>query len=146
MRYHIPAHSVSLDAPDVHIFHQALPKTLIRSSDSRTLIGFLRRMKKLSALCSKNRVNLWTRIFSISSACLILMLMRTELTEGSIRTRSFSLRATVRGVSRTSGELRASISLSGHTAVSLGMPWNFWCRTLTEHYAFPKSEKQSWIE
>lgn len=48
------------------------------------------------------RVNLWHRIRSISSACLILMLIRIELTEGSISTRSFSLRDIVRGLSRTS--------------------------------------------
>ena len=75
-----------------------------------TLIGFLLRMKKLSALCSRNRVNLCTRIFSTSSACLIRMLTRTLLTLGSIKTRSFSLRATVSGVSSTSGEVRASTS------------------------------------
>jgi len=39
-----------------------------------TLIGFLRRIKKDSARWFKNRVNLWTRMDSISSACLILML------------------------------------------------------------------------
>jgi len=47
---------------------------------------------------------------SISSACLIRMLTRTLLTLGSIKTFSFSLRATVSGLSRTSGELAASIS------------------------------------
>lgn len=75
-----------------------------------TLMGFLLKMKKLSALCSKKRVNLCTRMFSISSACLILMLMRTELMDGSMSTRSFSLRATVSGVNRTSGLVRASTS------------------------------------
>lgn len=76
----------------------------------RTLIGFLLRMKKDSARCSKNRVNLCTRMCSISSACLILMLMRTLLMLGSMRTRSFSLRAIVKGVRRTSGDVRASTS------------------------------------
>jgi hypothetical protein len=75
-----------------------------------TLTGFRRRMKKDSALCVRKRVNLWTRMFSISSACLILMLTRTLLTLGSMRTFSFSLRATVKGFNRTSGELWASIS------------------------------------
>lgn len=55
-------------------------------------------------------MNLCTKIFSISSACLILMLTRMLFTLGSIRTLSFSLRETVRGLSKTSGELAASIS------------------------------------
>jgi hypothetical protein len=77
---------------------------------AHTLIGFLLKIKKASARCVKKRVNLWTRIFSISSACLILMLIRTLLILGSMRTRSFSLRATVRGVRSTSGDVCASIS------------------------------------
>lgn len=40
----------------------------------RTLIGFLRRIKKDSARWFRNRVNLCTKMDSISSACLILML------------------------------------------------------------------------
>lgn len=75
-----------------------------------TLMGFLLRMKKASALWVRKRVNLWTRMFSISSACLILMLIRTLLMLGSMRTRSFSLRATTRGFRRTSGEVWASTS------------------------------------
>ena len=75
-----------------------------------TLTGFLRNIKKASARCVRNLVNLWTRICSISSACLILMLTRTLLTLGSIKTRSFSFRAIERGLRRTSGELAASIS------------------------------------
>ena len=71
----------------------------------RTLTGFLLRTMKLSARCIMNRVNLWHSIRSISSACLILMLMRTELTEGSMRTRSFSFREMVRGFKRTSFEV-----------------------------------------
>lgn len=67
-------------------------------------------MKNASALWVKNRVNLCTSIFSISSACLILMLTRILLMLGSIRTFSFSFRDTVRGFRRTSGELAASIS------------------------------------
>lgn len=69
-----------------------------------TLIGFLRSTMKPSARCIKNRVNLWHRIRSISSACLILMLTRMEFTEGSMSTRSFSLRDIVRGFSNTSLE------------------------------------------
>lgn len=67
-------------------------------------------MKKDSARCVKNRVNLCTRMCSISSACFILMLTRILLMLGSISTRSFSLRAIVSGVNSTSGEVCASIS------------------------------------
>lgn len=67
-------------------------------------------MKKASALCVKNRVNLCTRMCSISSACFIFMLIRTLLTLGSMKTLSFSFRDTVSGFSNTSGELAASIS------------------------------------
>lgn len=49
-----------------------------------------------------NRVNLWHSILSISSACLILMLSRIELIDGSMRTRSFSLREIINGLSKTS--------------------------------------------
>ena len=75
-----------------------------------TLTGFRRRMKKASALCVRNLVNLCTRMCSISSACLILILTRTLFMLGSMKTFSFSFRATVRGLSKTSGELAASIS------------------------------------
>lgn len=67
-------------------------------------------MKKASALCVKNLVNLCTSMFSISSACLILMLIRTLFTLGSIRTFSFSFLDTIKGLRRTSGQLAASIS------------------------------------
>jgi hypothetical protein len=75
-----------------------------------TSIGFLLRMKKGSALCVKNRVNLCTKICSISSACFILMLTRTLFTDGSMRTRSSWFRDTVNGLRMSSGEVRASIS------------------------------------
>ena len=67
-----------------------------------TFTGFRRSTTKFSALCIINRVNLWHNIRSISSACLILMLNRIELIEGSIRTRSFSFLEIVRGLRRTS--------------------------------------------
>ena len=67
-------------------------------------------MKKASALCVRNRANLWTKMCSISSACLILMLTRTEFMLDSMSTRSFSLRATISGARTTSGEVCASIS------------------------------------
>ena len=67
-------------------------------------------MEKASALCVKNLVNLCTKMFSISSACFILMLTLTLLMLGSMSTFSFSFRETVRRFNRTSGELAASIS------------------------------------
>jgi hypothetical protein len=47
-------------------------------------------------------VNLWHRIRSISSACLILMLIRIELIEGSMRTRSASFLEIETGFNKTS--------------------------------------------
>ena len=85
-------------------------KFVIKNEISYPLIGFLLKMTKLSALCCKNRVNLWTRMCSISSACLILILIRTLLMLGSINTLSFSLRDTVSGFRITSGDDAASIS------------------------------------
>lgn len=82
----------------------------MRLPGSHTLTGFRRKMKNDSALCVKNLVNLWTKICSISSACLIRILTRTLLTLGSIKTFSFSFLATVNGFNSTSGELAASIS------------------------------------
>lgn len=88
----------------------AASKSADQPLQPHTLIGFRLRMKKDSARCSKNRVNLCTRMCSISSACLILMLIRTLLMLGSMRTRSFSFRAIVRGARRTSGDVLASTS------------------------------------
>jgi hypothetical protein len=92
----------------------ASPNTQIcdwyNSEEVRTFTGFLRKMKKDSARCVKNRVNLCTNMLSISSACFMRMLTRTLLTLGSMKTFSFSLRATVKGLSKSSGELAASIS------------------------------------
>jgi hypothetical protein len=67
-----------------------------------TGIGFLRKITKFSARIIKKRVSLWARRVSISSACLILILMRRELMDGSIRTCSFSLRLIITGVKRAS--------------------------------------------
>lgn len=74
----------------------------VKSQTTLTAIGFLLRIMKLSARPVMNLVNLWQRIFSISSACLMAILTRTELMDGSIRTRSLSFREMVRGVRRTS--------------------------------------------
>lgn len=49
-----------------------------------TLTGLRRKIKNDSARCCKNLVNLWTRIRSISSACLMEMLTRTLFTDVSI--------------------------------------------------------------
>jgi hypothetical protein len=103
----------------------------------QTLTGFLLKIKKASALCVKKRVNLWTRICSISSACLILMLMRTLFILGSISTRSFSFRATVNGFSSTSGEVCASIS--GTLCRS-----EVWDAKLERHSAEVREERTHW--
>lgn len=71
----------------------------------RTAIGFRLSTTKLSARPVMKRVNLWHRMRSMSSACLILIDSRMELTEGSIRTFSVSDRVMVRGVRRTSGDV-----------------------------------------
>eukprot|EP00732_Lithocolla_globosa_P005744 Lithocolla_globosa_v1_NODE_6172_length_1125_cov_102.966355.p2 type:complete len:102 gc:universal NODE_6172_length_1125_cov_102.966355:738-1043(+) len=73
-------------------------------------MAFLLKTTKLSARIIKKRVNLWHRIFSISSACLILMLTRRELMEPSILTCSFSFLLMTMGVNKTSLLARASIS------------------------------------
>lgn len=85
-----------------------------------TSTGFLLKMKKFSALIIMKRMNLWHRIFSISSACksksqhhshcsrsevsvndlptcLTAMLTLTELMEPSIKTFSLSLRLIITG-------------------------------------------------
>lgn len=56
--------------------------------------AFLRMTMNCSARCIRNRVNLWHKFSSISSACLILIETRTELMDGSIRQYSFSVRET----------------------------------------------------
>jgi hypothetical protein len=90
-----------------------------------TLMGFLRRTMKLSARCIRNRVNLWQRMRSISSACLILMLTRIELTEGSISTRSFSFRDIVNGFRRTSLDPLRAIRQRGVAQVMHSRDFHF---------------------
>ena len=63
-----------------------------------------------SLLCMRKRVNLWQRISSISSACLMLMETRTEFTDGSIRQRSCSVLQIVIGLRRSSLDARVSTS------------------------------------
>ena len=75
----------------------------------QTLTGFLLKTTKLSARCIMNLVNLWHKILSISSACLILMLTRMEFTEGSISTRSFSFLEIVSGLRRTSFDVLCGV-------------------------------------
>lgn len=73
------------------------------AQETRTGRGVRRRMTKPSARIIMKRVNLWQRIFSISSACLIEIEIRIELIEGSMSTLSDSLRDTIRGLRSTSG-------------------------------------------
>ena len=92
-----------------------------------TLMGFLRSTMKPSARCIKNRVNLWHRIRSISSACLILMLTRIEFTEGSMSTRSFSFRDIVRGFNSTSLEPLLGSAVPKTEDMRMRSPdFNFW--------------------
>lgn len=67
-----------------------------------TSTGFRLKTTKFSALIIMNLINLWQRIFSISSACLIEILMRTELIEASINTFSFSFLEITTGLSNNS--------------------------------------------
>lgn len=94
--------------------------------DELTSTGFLLRITKLSALCIKNLVNLWLKSLSISSACLILMLNRIELTEGSIRTLSFSFLEMIRGWSKTSFEDLASTSGSDRSQIDTIQDEKIW--------------------
>jgi hypothetical protein len=55
-----------------------------------------------SARCIKKAVNFRHKIISISSACLILIETRTELMEGSMRHRSFSVLEIVNGCNKSS--------------------------------------------
>ncbi len=70
--------------------------------DELTLTGFRLSITKLSARIIMNRMNLCERMRSISSAFFTAMLMRIELTELSMSTRSFSLRLITTGLSRSS--------------------------------------------
>lgn len=110
MLQHLLGMEVGDEEGDVITLAVLACRKLLSPLPPHTLTGFLRRMKKASALCVRKRVNLCTRMCSISSACLIFILIRTLLMLGSIRTLSFSFLDTVRGFSSTSGELAASIS------------------------------------
>ena len=91
MRYHIPI--------------TTLIKLIMIGKEETTGTGFLLRIIKFSARPVKNLVNLCARIRSISSACLILILIRIELIDGSIRTCSFSFRAMCIGFSMISDDV-----------------------------------------
>jgi len=65
-------------------------------------MGFLRSTMKFSARIIMNRMNFLQRIFSMSSACLTAMLIRTELMDVSMNTRSFSFLEMTTGVRRSS--------------------------------------------
>lgn len=77
----------------------------IRCSRGLTGIAFLLKMTNPSARMVMNLVNFLHKILSISSACLIQMDSRIELMDGSMRTRSDSLREMRRGWRRVSCEL-----------------------------------------
>jgi hypothetical protein len=66
------------------------------------LMGFLRKITKLSALCAMNLTNFLHKIPSSSSDCLILMLILRELIEPSTRTRSFAFLLITRGCNNSS--------------------------------------------
>ena len=66
-----------------------------------TSTGFRRRIAKFSARCIRNRVTFLHSTFSISSDCLILILTRTELMDGSIKHLSLSVRQIRIGVNFT---------------------------------------------
>ena len=70
---------------------------------------------KLSARCMIIRENLFARIASISSICLTLMLIRTELTAVSIITYSFSERWMTIGLSSSSRLVLRRIRLGALT-------------------------------
>jgi hypothetical protein len=69
---------------------------------ARTSTARLRRMMNWSARCIRKRENLRARMRSRSSACLIFTLIRTELTDGSMKTFSCSLRQIVSAFSSSS--------------------------------------------
>jgi hypothetical protein len=77
----------------------------IRCSRGLTGIAFLLKMTNPSARMVMNLVNFLHKILSISSACLMQMDSRIELMDGSMRTRSDSLREMRRGWRRVSCEL-----------------------------------------
>jgi hypothetical protein len=100
---------------------------LMKTDMKRTGTGFLRKTMKLSALCIMNRVNLLHNIRSISSACLTLMLNLIELTDGSIKTRSFSFREMIRGFRRTSLDVLKQMNEVACTSSRVHVrAFNFW--------------------
>lgn len=112
-----------------------------------TSIGFLRKITKFSALNIKKRENLWHNIRSRSSACLILMLTRTEFTEGSIRTFSFSLRLITKGFINTSFDFlykTNSESIKSWHFTSLPN-MNHTLIQLQVYYVFQQLEKRSFL-
>lgn len=117
------SHSSARRHPLGHIPTRHPPILLLLSATPEkhsrlTAIGLLLRMTNPSARIIMNRVNFLQRIFSISSACLMAMDKRRELTDGSMRTRSCSLRETMRGWSRTSGDALFTVSFDVHRVPS----------------------------
>lgn len=89
-----------------------------------TCIGVRLNIIKFSARNIIKRINLWQRIFSISSACLTAILTRIEFTELSIKTFSFSLRLIMIGVK--SNSLLLLTSISGLLCRSITWEEKFW--------------------
>ena len=85
-------------------------KLVMRKLMSYPSRGFLRRMKKCSALIITKLMNFLHKIFSSSSACLMAMDTRIELTDPSIKALSFSFRLTITGVRSNSLLLLTSTS------------------------------------
>eukprot|EP00730_Choanoeca_flexa_P013124 TRINITY_DN4986_c0_g1_i2.p1 TRINITY_DN4986_c0_g1~~TRINITY_DN4986_c0_g1_i2.p1 ORF type:complete len:108 (-),score=13.42 TRINITY_DN4986_c0_g1_i2:52-375(-) len=92
-------------------------KLVIKKLISYPSMGLRRSTKKFSARIIMKRINFLQRIFSISSACLMAMLTRTELIDPSMSTRSLAERLTTTGVNNSSLLLlyeTARLSFSSH--------------------------------
>lgn len=85
-------------------------KFVIRKEMSQSFIGFRRRIEKFSARRVMKRVKCFVNKLSISFACLIFILILTELIAGSIKIRCISLLVIVKGFIKTSRELCISTS------------------------------------
>jgi hypothetical protein len=107
--------------------NQCLHPTLdIGCNTGLTGIAFLLKITNPSARMVMNLVNFLHKILSISSACLIQMDSRIELMDGSMRTRSDSLREMRRGWRRVSCELLWGMKRISHWFISLWDKWVSW--------------------
>ena len=85
-----------------NIMSKNIYKYINRTIQLHTSTAFLLIITNCSARCIKNEVNLWHKICSISSCCLILIDTLTELMDDSIKHISFSVRATITELSNNS--------------------------------------------